>query len=211
MSHETIYQYVYAQVHQEPELRIHLRQGQKKRRKRLSGKDKRGVIPNRTFIDERPAIVEEKSRIGDWEGDTVEGGNKKGYIATFVERKSKFLVGYTLDHKTSQGLVKKAKRAFSKIPMGYLETLTVDNGKEFANHEGLAKTTKTTMYFAHPYHSWERGLNEHTNGLLRQYFPKGMQLDNLSPQELAKVIRKINNRPRKSLGYRTPWEVFHAG
>jgi IS30 family transposase len=211
VSHETIYQYVYAQVHQEPELRIHLRQGQKKRRKRLSGKDKRGVIPNRTFIDERPAIVEEKSRIGDWEGDTVEGGNKKGYIATFVERKSKFLVGYTLDHKTSHGLVKKARRAFAKLPEGYLETLTVDNGKEFANHEGLAKATKTTVYFAHPYHSWERGLNEHTNGLLRQYFPKGMQLDNLSPQELAKVIRKINNRPRKSLGYRTPWEVFHAG
>jgi len=211
VSHETIYKYVYSQIKHEPELRGHLRQGQKKRRKRLSGKDRRGIIPNRTFIDERPAIVDEKSRIGDWEGDTVEGGNKKGYIATYVERKSKFLVGYTLDHKTTDGLVKKARRVFSKIPEGYLETLTVDNGKEFANHEGLAKATNTTVYFAHPYHSWERGLNEHTNGLLRQYFPKGMQLDNLSPQELAKVIRKINNRPRKSLGYRTPWEVLHAG
>src|SRR5574344_726568 len=211
VSHETIYQYVYSRVTQEPELRNHLRQGQKKRRKRLSGKDKRGVIPNRTFIDDRPAIVNEKSRIGDWEGDTVEGGNKKGYIATFVERKSKFLVGYTLAHKATDCLVKKARRAFSKLPKDYLETLTVDNGKEFANHAGLAEATKTTVYFAHPYHSWERGLNEHTNGLLRQYFPKGMRLDDLSPKELAKVIRKINNRPRKSLGYRTPWEVLHAG
>ncbi len=211
VSHETIYQYVYSRVPQEPELRTHLRQGQKKRRKRLSGKDKRGVIPNRTFIDERPAIVDEKSRVGDWEGDTVEGANKKGYIATFVERRSKFLIGYQLAHKTTDALVRRARRAFSKIPEEKLETLTVDNGKEFANHGGLANATKTTVYFAHPYHSWERGLNEHTNGLLRQYYPKGMRLDNLSNQQLVKVIRKINNRPRKSLGYRTPWEVFHAG
>jgi len=192
-------------------LRNHLRQGQKKRRKRLSGKDKRGVIPNRTFIDDRPAIVDDKSKMGNWEGDTVEGGNKKGYIATFVERKSKFLVGYTLANKTTDGLVRKAKSAFAKIPEEYLETLTVDNGKEFANHEELAIATKTTVYFAHPYHSWERGLNEHTNGLLRQYFPKGMRLDDLSHQELAKVIRKINNRPRKSLGYRTHREILYAG
>lgn len=103
------------------------------------------------------------------------------------------------------------KSVFAKIPEEYLETLTVDNRKEFANHEGLAIATKTTVYFSHLYHSWEHGLNEHTNGLLRQYFPKGIRLDDLIPHELALVIKEINNKPRRSLGYRTPWEVLYAG
>jgi IS30 family transposase len=208
ISPETIYQEIYARIKTGEDLRSHLRHGHQKRRKRLSGKDKRGIIPGRVFIDKRPAIVEKKSRRGDWEGDTIEGAKKKGYVGTFVDRKSKYLLGYPLPKKTSKGNCKKAVKAFRKIPKEYIETITVDNGKEFAEHLRLAKETGAKVYFAHPYHSYERGLNEHTNGLLRQYLPKKMSLENLTEKELAKIIDKINNRPRKSLGYRTPREVF---
>lgn len=208
VSYETIYQYLYGRLEANPELRIHFRQGHKKRNKRLSGKDKRGLIPNRKFIDERPAIVNEKTRFGDWEGDTVEGGGKKGYMATFVERKTKYLISYPLLNKTTESLVKEAKKPFSRLPEGSVHTLTVDNGKEFAAHEKLARNIGGEVFFARPYHSWERGLNEHTNGLLRQYFPKKMPLDFLSKGLLEKMVKRINNRPRKSLGYRTPREAF---
>jgi transposase, IS30 family len=207
-STELIYQYLYNRISVEPGLKEHFRQGQKKRRKRLSGKDKRGCIPNRKFIDERPAIVEEKVRLGDWEGDTVEGGGKKGYIATFVDRCTKLLIAYPLATKETLGLVKGVKHAFARVPAGAVITLTVDNGKEFAAHSQLGKAIGGDVFFAHPYHSWERGLNEHTNGLLRQYFPKKMPLDMLTKSELDKAVKRINNRPRKSLGYQTPQEVY---
>ena len=205
---EFIYQYLYTCVEAEPELKLHFRQGRKKRHKRLSGKDKRGSIPNRTFIDDRPAIVNEKKRVGDWEGDTVEGGGKKGYIASFVDRSTKFLIAYPLVKKETQALVKGAKRAFRKMPEGSVKTATVDNGKEFSAHQQLGAAIGGDVYFAHPYHSWERGLNEHTNGLLRQYFPKKMPLDTITKKELDRAVLRINNRPRKSLNYRTPQEVF---
>lgn len=207
-STETIYQYLYSCVFTEQELKAHFRQGQKKRHKRLPGKDKRGCIPNRKFIDERPAIVEEKTRLGDWEGDTVEGGGKKGYLATFVDRCTKLLIAYPLPTKETLGLVKGAKHAFARVPDVAVKTLTVDNGKEFAAHAQLGIAIGGDVFFAHPYHSWERGLNEHTNGLLRQYFPKKMPLDTLTKAELDKAVKRINNRPRKSLGYQTPQEVF---
>lgn len=208
ISHETIYQHLYAEVRKGSDLGTHLRQGHKKRRKRLSGKDRRGIIPNRQFIDERPAIVDKKSRLGDWEGDTVEGGSKKGYVGTFVDRKSKYLIAFPLKNKTAEKLVRGARHAFAKIPANRKKTLTVDNGKEFAHHADLGIAIGAKVYFAHPYHSWERGLNEHTNGLLRQYLPKKQPLDNLSHRMLVRFVKKLNNRPRKSLGYRTPREVF---
>ncbi len=208
VSHETIYQHVYAQSRKGSDLGNHLRQGHKKRRKRLSGKDRRGLIPNRTFIDQRPSVVDKKTRVGDWEGDTIEGGGKKGYIGTFVDRKTKYLVAFPLMRKTADSLVAKAGKAFARFPRRVRKTITVDNGKEFARHKELAVITGARVYFAHPYHSWERGLNEHTNGLLRQYLPKKLPLDSLDPRCLAKNVAKINNRPRKSLGYRTPREVF---
>lgn len=210
VSHETIYQHVYSKVKQGTDLRMHLRQAHKKRRKRLSSKDKRGIIPNRTFIDNRPAIVEQKVRIGDWEGDTVEGGSKKGYIVTYVDRATKYLIARIVDHKTADNIVKASQKAFSAIPVGYKRTITVDNGKEFARHSDLACVTGAEVYFAHPYHSWERGLNEHTNGLLRQYFPKKLPLDKITPRQLARAVEKLNNRPRKALGYLTPREAFHG-
>jgi transposase, IS30 family len=208
VSYETIYSYLYSRLEDKPELRIHFRQGQKKRHKRLSGKDKRGIIPNRKFIDLRPAIVDEKTRFGDWEGDTVEGGGKKGYVTTFVERTTKLLIAYPLRNKTTESLVQKARKPFSRLPRGSVHTCTVDNGKEFAAHEKLAEAIGGEVYFARPYHSWERGLNEHTNGLLRQYLPKRLPLDSLTHQFLDKWVKRINNRPRKSLGYRTPREAF---
>jgi len=208
VSYETIYQHIYAKMQAGSDLKQHLRQGHKKRRNRRSGKDKRGIIRNRRFIDERPAIVEDKSRIGDWEGDTVEGGEKKGYIGTFVERTTKFLVACPLKQKSASNLVQGARHEFENIPEAYKKTLTVDNGKEFAFHEKLGAAMGVDVFFAHPYHSWERGLNEHTNGLLRQYFPKKQPLDKLTPRQLAKIVDRLNNRPRKSLGYRTPREVF---
>ena len=189
-------------------LKVPLRQGRKKRRNRLSGKDKRGSIPDRVFIDERPSIVDRKERIGDWEGDTIEGSRKKGYVATFTERKTKFLVPYPLARKRAADLLRGAESAFQNIPEDKRKTLAVDNGKEFALHKGLSRALKAEVYFAHPYHSWERGLNEHTNGLLRQYLPKGLNLEGLAKHRLAKIVDKLNNRPRKALGYRTPREVF---
>jgi IS30 family transposase len=208
ISHETIYQSIYERIKSGEDLRLHLRHGHQKRRKRLSGKGKRGIIPGRVFIDKRPAVVDLKKRLGDWEGDTVEGAHKKGYIGTYVDRSSKYLLGYPLEKKTAKENRRKAVAAFRKIPKNAIKTITVDNGKEFAEHKKLAKGTGAKVFFAHPYHSCERGLNEHTNGLLRQYLPKNKSLENLTKKELAKIIKKINNRPRKSLAYRTPREVF---
>lgn len=209
VSHETIYQHLYSKMHEGAEdLRLHLRQGRHKRRKRISKKGTRGVIPNRHFIDERPAVVEEKVRIGDWEGDTIEGGKKKGNVGTFVDRTTKYLIAFPLKNKTAPELRRNAYKAFSVIPKEYRKTITVDNGKEFSEHERLSKALDVQIFFAHPYHSWERGLNEHTNGLLRQYLPKKLRLDHLPQKQLATYVDKINNRPRKSLGYQTPCELF---
>lgn len=208
ISHETIYQHIYSEARKGKDLRPHLRQGRKHRHKRLLKKDRRGIIPGRVFIDSRPAIVDHKKRRGDWEGDTVEGARKHGYVATWVDRSKKYLVAYKMDHKTAQELVDGASRAFRDIPRRYKKTFTVDNGKEFAMHKELARCLGGEVYFAHPYHSWERGLNENTNGLLRQYLPKSRSFGNLTKKELAKIVAKINNRPRKSLGYLTPTEAF---
>ena len=208
ISHETIYQYIYEQARQGNDLRIHLRHPRKVRRKRSAAKDRRGIIPGRVFIDDRPPIVDRKYRRGDWEGDTIEGAGKKGYVATFVDRKTKYLIAYKLEHKASKELVRGARKAFRTIPASLRKTITVDNGKEFAAHIELARELGVKVFFAHPYHSWERGLNEHSNGLIRQYLPKGRSLLELDSRELAKIVKRINNRPRKSLGYRTPYEAF---
>jgi IS30 family transposase len=209
VSHETIYKHLYSQKHNRRDLKKHFRHGHKSRRKRLSGKDKRGIIPNRKFIDDRPRIVDQKERCGDWEGDTIEGAGKKGYVATFVDRKTKYLVAFPIKYKQADLMITGAKIAFANVSVIQKMTLTVDNGKEFARHADLGKTIGMNVYFAHPYHSWERGLSEHTNGLLRQYLPKNRPLDTLSKMELANIVDRINNRPRKSLGYRTPFEMFY--
>jgi transposase, IS30 family len=209
VSHETIYRYVYRDKKSGGELYKNLRSGHKKRRKRLGTNDKRGKIPNKTMIAQRPAVVETKERFGDWEGDTIIGGNHQGVVVTLVERKSK----HTLMGK-SEG---KSAAAVHKVVIDLLqstalpkETITFDNGTEFAHHQQIAEDLGVQVYFANPYHSWERGLNENTNGLIRQFIPKKQNLKELDEKVLQSVQENLNNRPRKSLGFLTPVEFYQA-
>jgi IS30 family transposase len=206
VSHECIYLYVYADKRRGGTLHRHLR-SQKKQRKRYSGYIRRGQIPNRTSIDKRPQIVASKSRFGDWEADTIVGARHKGGILSVVERKSKLT---RLRKLATKGAAEMKDNAIVLLaPLAArVHTITVDNGKEFCEHELIAAGLQARLYFAHPYSSWERGLNENTNGLVRQYFPKKYEFAKISDQDLQQVEDLLNNRPRKTLGYRTPNEVF---
>jgi IS30 family transposase len=177
-STSTIYACLYGETARDPMLKGHFRQGQAKARK--GTKDRRGQIPDRVSIDERPKIVAEKSRAGDWEGDAIESVGKSGSIATFVDRKTKLLLTKLMPDKTAAALNRAAVRAFKPIPEGMRNTLTLDNGKEFAAHKSLSQALGLDIYFAHPCHSWERGLNEHTNGLIRQRLPTKILFDTLT-------------------------------
>ena len=207
ISHETIYQRIYADKRKGGDLHVHLRSQKPHRKRYASGQERRGVIKNRVSIDERPEIVAEKSRIGDWEGDTVIGKNHKGGLVTLAERKSRYVLAGHIRSKHAGGVTS----VITGLLAPYKEqchTITFDNGKEFAEHEKVAEALKADIYFAHPYHSWERGLNENSNGLLRQYFPKGMELTDITEAQVLAAVEKLNHRPRKVLGYRTPHEVF---
>jgi len=206
VSHECIYLYIYAEKRRGGTLHQHLR-SQKKQRKRYSGYVRRGQIPNRTSIDKRPEIVARKSRFGDWEADTIVGARHKGGILSAVERKSKLT---RLRKLATKGAAEMKDNSIELLgPLAAkVHTITVDNGKEFCDHELIAAGLQARIYFAHPYASWERGLVENTNGLIRQYFPKKFDFAKFSDKELQQVEDKLNNRPRKMLGYRTPNEVF---
>lgn len=208
ISHESIYQRILSDKQSGGSLYTHLR-CKKQRRKRYGARDSgRGRIPNRVDIDERPAIVESKRRVGDWEGDTVIGRQDGGAVlATMVERKSLFTVVGKSKDKTTQSVMDSILLEMSPLA-ALVETVTFDNGKEFSGHHRITDELGGNVYFAKPYHSWERGLNENTNGLLRQYFPKKTSFDSITPAQLRTVVDKLNNRPRKSLGYKTPREVF---
>ena len=160
-------------------------------------------------IDERPEIVDGRSRVGDWEGDTVVGKGRTGYVLTNVDRASRYTVARKLERQTAQSVEEAMYDAMRRMPQAKRQTQTFDNGKEFARHETIALRLKLAVYFAHPYSSWERGANENTNGLLRQYLPKSRDFSTLTPAELARYTWQLNNRPRKCLSYRTPAEVFH--
>jgi len=207
VSHETIYQFIIDDQKNSGELYKHLRLGRKKRRKRIKNNDRRGQIPNRVSIDERPAIVDNKERIGDWEVDTIIGKNHKGAIVTAVERKTKFTCMMPVPKKESY-LVTRALIDMLKPYKNLVHTLTGDNGKEFSGHEGVARALQADFFFAHPYSSWERGLNENTNGLIRQYFPKKTCLINVSDEQVSMVQENLNERPRKSLNYEIPNHLF---
>ena len=206
ISHEWIYQYVYADKHSGGDLYRCLR-CQKVRRKRYGVYSRRGTIPNQVSIDERPTIVDSKRRFGDWEGDTVIGKGHRGALVTLIERKSLYTVIRSVIHKTAAAVRAAVVDGLSPY-IDRVHTITYDNGREFADHEGMASDLETRIYFAHPYASWERGLNENTNGLIRQYFPKDRDLRTVTTREIEKAMDKLNHRPRKSLGYRTPYEVF---
>jgi IS30 family transposase len=206
ISHEWIYQYVYADQRSGGDLYRFLR-CQKLRRKRYGSYDRRGCIPNQVSIDDRPTIVDSKRRFGDWEGDTVIGKGHRGALVTLVERKSLYTVIRAVLYKTAEA-VRNAVVDGLTPHIDRVHTITYDNGREFADHEGMASDLEARIYFAHPYASWERGLNENTNGLIRQYFPKHRDLTTVTKCEIENVMDKLNHRPRKSLGYRTPYEVF---
>ncbi|MEI7586411.1 IS30 family transposase [Runella sp.] len=205
--HETIYQYIYRQQKKGDRLYMHLRRKRKKRRKRLKTADLRGKIPNKTMIDQRPLEVENKERIGDWEGDTIIGANHQGAILTLVERVSKYTLVIPLEAKTAQEVEVKIITEMKKTNLP-IHTITFDNGREFTNHQIIAQQLNTKIFFAHPYHSWERGLNENTNGLIRQYIPKKQDFKELTNDYIYNVQNKLNNRPRKTLNFLTPIEFI---
>jgi len=207
ISHESIYLHIYADKRRGGDLCRHLRCQKPRRKRYASGQERRGTIKNRVGIDERPVIVEQKSRIGDWEGDTVIGKNHRGALVTLAERKSRYILAAQVPDKHASGVTAAVTRLL-RPHRGKCYTMTFDNGKEFAEHETIAAELDADVYFAHPYHSWERGLNENSNGLLRQYFPKGMELVEVTQEQVQWAVDRLNHRPRKVLGFRTPFEVF---
>jgi len=207
ISHETIYQYIYADKAAGGDLHGHLRCRKKRRKRYGSGRDRRGVIPNRTSIDDRPSVVQDRLRIGDWEADTVIGRGHQGALVTMVERRSLYTVLGAVPRKQA-GSVAEAMTSLLAPLKDMVLTVTVDNGKEFAAHEKISEALGADVYFAHPYSSWERGTNENTNGLIRQYFPKSRSLRNLNQKEVQSTADRLNNRPRKKLDFRTPHEIL---
>ena len=207
VSHESIYLYIYADRAAGGELYMHLVSQKPRRKKRRVGKDRRGQITDRVSIDKRPAVVDELSRTGDWEVDTVVGSNHQGVIVTMNERRSGVNMAVAVSNK-SAALVRAAIIKALTPYRRWVHTITSDNGKEFADHKEIAQNLDCEFYFAHPYHSWERGRNENSNGRLRRFFPKGTSFQNLSQQELDIAIEKMLDTPRKMLGFKTPREVF---
>ena len=208
VSHEWIYQLVYQDRKNGGMLHLNLRWGRRKRKKRFGGRDKRGQIPNRVSIEKRPEIANKRGRIGDLEGDTVIGKNHKGKLLTLVDRKSRLTIIEKLDNKSAEVTSDAVIESVSSLD-SIFKSITFDNGKEFTFHEKITKSTGIPIYFAHPYSSYERGTNENTNGLIRQYFPKTVDLSRLNHSEVKKVENLLNHRPRKSLGFKTPHEYHY--
>jgi IS30 family transposase len=209
ISHESIYVFIWDDKKAGGQLYLHLRHRGKKYNKRSGKKAVRGLIPNRIDIDQRPAIVEKKERFGDFELDTIVGANHKGAIVSIVDRASKCAYMVLVQQATAENIHGAVcRRLILLAKKGLVQTFTADNGKEFSGHEKIVKDLGGAFFCAKPYHSWERGLNEHTNGLVRQYFPKGTDFTKLTQDEVDVVEKKLNNRPRKVLSFRTPNEVF---
>jgi IS30 family transposase len=208
VSAETVYRWVYRDAQQGGALFTFLQRRHKKRRKQRGYGAGRGLIPGRVGIEQRPALVALRRRFGDWEGDTVEGAKGSGYITTHVERKSRYLLAARLASKSAAETAQAVAAAFRRVPARLRKTLTLDNGKEFARFRDIEKHSGLRIYFADPYSACQRGTNENMNGRLRRYFPKGTDFRAVTDEALAKVVKKMNHRPRKCLGYRTPHEVF---
>jgi IS30 family transposase len=206
VSHEAIYQRIYADKRAGGTLHRALR-CQKARKKRYGGRDRRGNIPNQVSIEQRPAIVDSRKRFGDWEGDLVIGAGQHQALVTLNERKSRYCLIAHVPSKTAQ-VVSDAAISLLTPFSAFVHTLTTDNGKEFAQHERIARELDADFYFAHPYASWERGANENMNGLIRQFFPRTMRFDSITEKDIAFTMHRLNHRPRKCLGFKTPHEVF---
>ena len=208
ISFVTIYSWVYRDIACGGGFYKFLRLSHRWRSRRRAGVDRRGQMPDRRMIDKRPGIVNQRKRIGDWESDTLEGQKSCGLLATHVERKSRYTVAVKVKDKSAGTVTRATVRAMKKLPNEKVKTMTFDNGKEFAGFKELERGLGMRSYFANPYHSWERGTNENTNGLLRQFFPKGTNFALVGKAEVDRAVKLLNNRPRKCLNYRTPAEVF---
>jgi IS30 family transposase len=206
ISHEWIYQHIYKDKHNHGNLHLHLR-CKRKRRKRYGSYDRRGKLSNRVSIEQRPAVVDTRQRLGDWEVDTMIGKRHKQAIVTLVERQSRLVLLRKVEQRTADS-VEDAVMHLLEPWVNEVHTITSDNGKEFAHHERIAEKLNIDYYFAHPNAAWERGSNENAIGLVRQYFPKKQSFDNITDDDMEEVMKLLNNRPRKCLDFRTPIEVF---
>lgn len=207
VSASTIYRYIHERA---PHLKQFLRQqkGKYRRRRGTKIREKAREQAKKRRIDERPLVVERRGRLGDWEGDTVQGRDKRVRIVTFVDRRSGYLIAFLLPKMRAELLTSLTLKHFRSIPKAKRRTFTLDNGPEFSDWERLEKKSGATVYFAYPYHFWERGSNENTNGLLRQYFPRSLDFNLITPEELAHTIKRLNDRPRKRLGFKSPRTIF---
>jgi len=205
--HETIYQYIY---NARPDFKKYLRCRKGKYRRRYGTKirEKQRELTKKVRIDKRPEVIEKRERLGDWEGDTIVGARGTGSLITHVDRRSCYAMVDYVKRATAQAIKEKTIQRFNRLPKQKRHTITYDNGSEFTEHEMIGKNTKTNIYFAYPYHSWERGTNENTNGLIRQFFPKKSSFENITEKDTRRVECLLNTRPRKKLAYLTPVEVF---
>ncbi len=208
ISHETIYRYLWEDKHAGGTLYHHLRGARKQRRKRYGRYDSRARLAGKRLITTRPPIVDARTQLGHWEGDTVLGASQAGpCVLSLVERKTGYLVVGKLQRRSTAEVNQRAQQLIDAQPHP-VRTLTVDNGTEFHDYAALERATATRFYFATPHHAWERGTNENTNGLLRQYLPKGQSMAHLTQADCDRIALKLNQRPRKRLGYRTPEECY---
>lgn len=212
VSHETIYLALYALPRGELRKALlgQLRQGCKARRPRSRGQDRRGGLRHMTSIHDRPAEVADREVPGHWEGDLIKGAGNRSAVGTLVERTSRYVVLARMDGTDADAALAAFTRKFRRIPAGVRKTLTYDQGKEMARHQELAKRVRIQVYFADPRSPWQRPSNENANGLIREYLPKGMDLSQVTQSELNAIARRLNNRPRKVLGFKTPAEVFQS-
>lgn len=207
VSASTIYRYIHERA---PHLKqfLRLKKGKYRRKRGTKIRERAREQAKKRRIDERRAIVERRGRLGDWEGDTFQGRDKRVRIVTFVDRRSGYLVAFLLPRMRAELLTSLTLKHFRSIPKTKRRTFTLDNGPEFSDWERLEKRSGATVYFAYPYHFWERGSNENTNGLLRQYFPRSLDFNLITPEELAHVVKRLNDRPRKRLKFKSPRTIF---
>lgn len=208
ISPEALYRWIYRNAQVGGHWHHHLWKRRHRRRQRGEYRHLRFKMPGRVSLSNRPEVANQRQRVGDWEGDSVHGRQGKGGLVTHVDRASRFLALGRIADRSANGFRLATVKALSWVPSTLRKTLTLDNGTEMAEHQAIAQTLSLDTYFADPYAPWQRGTNEQTNGLLRRYFPKGTDFDTVSDEALDAVVLKINQRPRKCLGYQTPYDVF---
>jgi IS30 family transposase len=206
--HETIYGYILR--HKKLKKYLRCQKGRYRRRHGTVKREKTREYEKKRWIGERPEVINERARIGDWEGDTIIGKERKQRILTHVERFSGYLIADKLDIVSAEIVAEKISERFKKLPKQKRQSITYDNGTEFSAHEIIERKTKADVYFANPYHSWERGTNENTNGLIRQFFPKKSSFGTITQEDVDRMAKLLNRRPRKRLCYLTPKEIFNC-